>query len=540
METVAVTALTESGPLRRLGLVLLVGMAARALFIPLLGSRLPLDGLYVDERIYAAGLDGLSEAPFPRPPGMYAVMHVFRLFSMGPVAGRISGSMAGIVPAALIAVSLPGSWGLIAGLLCSLDPYLILAGAQLLPGVWAAALVAIALHLALRRGFGRHLGMMAAGLLYGCASLFRGELLLLVPLLPLARSMRWKPAVRMASGVAVIMAPVLLWNLSGGAPSVPAANGGLNAWLGTGSELVEVPPGVEFEELVAVPEAAGPLEASVRVTGSLDRYFWARAVASVRSDVPAWLTQLPGKALGAFALPGPGRNMDVAALMRGSGLIVMLPVALAGLALAIAGLWNWRCAADRGRVSPGGGWIGLFLLVQLLIALLFFPASRFRVSCIPGIWFLVGTGPFPSGGTTRERLRVGGVAVAILLVSLVLFPLSGWRGTRPGLNAILRAEYLINRPTPETAEVLAELEEAELAGFRGADLHNLRGIALARSGELEEALAEFERAVSMAPRSPTAWSNLAAALWESGRRDEARGALERASGLGGVPERVAE
>ncbi|MBN1434242.1 hypothetical protein JW921_05735 [Candidatus Fermentibacterales bacterium] len=510
--------------LRRLLPALCAGLAARLVFLPVIASMLPADGLYVDECAYAGGVQAAAAPPcFPRPPAMYLLMDCFEAVAGRHDGGRIAGSLASLVPALLVPLCAPGAVPVIASVMCALDPYLVLAGYQLLPGAWAAALVAAAILLSMR---GPRRGRdLLSGLLLGLATLFRGELVLLLPLLGLSVEWRWRRWLGGMAGAALVLVPVAVWNLSGGTLATPAANGGLNAWLGTDEELGSVPPGLEFEELVVVTD---PRAASGNA-GDIDAVFWERAVRAAGSQPLRLLGLLPRKLLSGFAFPGPGRNLDVPSAFRSSGLLVLLPLPLAALSLALAALLR------SSSLRRGASWLFCFLLLQAVVALVFFPAARYRVAVVPAVWFLVAmTCPRGDPRELRQILRPAAAIAGILVLASIAAPRLGWPGTRPGFNHILRAEYEINYGS-DPAEAMRQLDMAGSSGFAGADLHNLRGIALAIGGRPEEAVCQFRMALAIAPGSPTAWSNLASALFEVGDSVAGEGALARSRSLGPVP-----
>lgn len=481
-----------------LAAVILLGVAARLLFAFHLDEELPLEGLYVDERMYAQGLRTLSGNALERPPGMYLLADLLGA-EEDALSARIALSAVSLFPALLLLFMLPDrSWSMLVSVLVAVDPHLILFGLQILPAVPACILVTASLLL-LRRG-----RFCFSGLLLGLACLFRSEVALLVPLLPiwgLLAGHRASELLRTPAVALVVLLPVMALNMSSGAGPVLSTNAAENLWLGTSTDLVEVPPGLEFEELVAVRSGEGQ-----------QAFFLRRALSAVREKPLHWLGLGLTKALRSLTLPGPGRNLEVAYLLRGWwSWALLIPLAV----LLSLGYARIRPAGEAWRILSYS-----CLLAVPLIGFIFFPAARYRLAFLPGAWMLAAA-EFP-------RPREVPVAGAILLFILALSLAVKWPpATRNGTTQILRAEAQLEAGNPAAA--LETLREASRERrYRGADLANLSGIALMRMGRSEEGVAMFKRAIRQAPSSPTAWKNLAVALLRSGDRQAAAEAASEA------------
>lgn len=481
---------------RRLGpllLALLAGLAARAAVLAAMDGVLPADGLYVDERVYAAGLEGITHLPLQRPPAMYALYWLLSAFG-GPSGARVAMSLLSLLPALALAMVVPerGWWRWALPTAVAIQPDLLLFGTQLLPAV-PAAVTAMAAILALRRG-----RTAAAGGLMGLACLFRAELLLALPLLFLLPPRRFSARLRIAVPWVLPVAPVLLANLLFGAGPVVSANGAENLWLGSRSELMMTPPGVEFEELVQVSSEGG------------QRDFLGRAADSVLASPGRWLLLGVRKTATVAALPGPGRNLEVGYLIERLRMRPLLLPMLLVLSLGVLRLLRPPESGDDLALRRALG-VG-----ALLTAFLFLPAARYRLAVMPAVWL-----PAASPPGRRELPGWGAVCLGVAALSL-LSPAT----VRPGLTQIQRAERMVDEGRPE--EALVSLEAAEGRGYAGADIHNLAGVSLAMAGDPEAGLRSFRDAAGLAPRSPTVWKNTAVCLAGLRRWRQASLAAKRA------------
>lgn len=483
--------------------LLAAALLLRILVLLALDGILPLQGLYVDEVTFfgdpfVQGIEGFS-----RPPGMFLAATL--LGAAGSVAAaRVLMSVLSLVPALvlLLAFGARDRWARTLSAAMAFSPFLILFGTQLMPAVPAAVLVSLSLLAAVRE---KHL---LSGFLAGTAILFRAELALVpLVLLPLSTGERFRRWRSFAVGSAAAVLPVVILNLLSGAGPVIAANGGENLWIGTDWGMISTPPGTEFEELVSVGDSPG----------SGDSVFLRRAMDSIASDPVRWAGMGISKAAAFFTLPGPGRNFETGWIMRKTLLLALLPLTLAAMSLGIG------CSAAGGN---DGYWRRVSLSVVIagvLAAFVFFPSARFRTAVMPAFWFLAAG----CGGCIRRRL-IGGIVPAVLIAALSLA--HSYPGTeRTGLTAVLAAQHEL--ATGDLEASFDRLEDAFSRGFRGADLHNIRGALLSLSGDRRGGLDEFLRALEAAPESPTIWKNLAVSLWSNGLYRESVDAARRAVDL---------
>jgi tetratricopeptide (TPR) repeat protein len=474
-------------PAETVAACLALGIAARILAWGAFDDILPLSGLYVDEVVYGSGRIFTEEGAFDRPPGQFILSGALLPLGIG-WARRVTSAIS-LFPAVLLAATARGRWARAAAAALSIEPSLVLAGLQLLPEAAAAALVSVSL-VCFARG-----SAAGSGLAAGAASLFRPDLALVALALPIAGAGR-KAAVFSISAILAII-PVTVVNLASGAGPVIAANGAENLWLGSSLELIRVPPGMEFEQLVSMDG------------GGTGDQFLSRWAAAVREDPAGAAVFALRKAAACLELPGPGRNIDTGEVYSRTGLLWLTPLTGAALCLALARILGNRRVL---RVPEAAGTICL-----LVSAAVFFPSERYRAAFLPFVFFLAAAAP-PS---RKELVRSAGVAAAVLLCSF--FPI---RATRPGLDLLIRAGAELD--SGSAVEALEDLRGASMAGFEGADLHNLRGIALAGTGNTAAALAEFESGLAIAPGAPTLWRNYAVALFSAGRQPDARQAARRA------------
>lgn len=430
--------------------------------------------LHVDEITYVTG----DSPPYERPPGTYLLAGL----PLKTTVLRLIFSAISMIPALALFLFLKKSRSnaILAGVL-AIEPTLAFSGLQILPAAPAAAFLALALTAGRNRP-------LLLGWLIGCAALFRGEVLLFLPV-----SIFFIHPVRKylttAGGVMIAVLPVLVINLVSGGSFALGENGPLNLWLGSSWELLETPPGIEFEELMG------------------DSSFADNALRSINDDFPGWLGRGAVKTAAFLSVPGPGRNIEAPDLLGSTVLKYLLPLTFLIIALGISG---------SGRDSATA-----LILTGLAAAFLFFPSIRHRAVFLPALVISI----------SHFRWKIAApAALAIVIFSLFLhYP----AGVRPGLTHLQSAQNQLESGNCDAA--LVSLKRAEDEGFEGADIHSIRGACIASSGgDFREAAREFGRALEMAPKSPTAWKNMAALLWNSGYRDDAIYAANMAVSLNPV------
>ncbi len=450
--------------------LLVLGIAMRFAAIKQLDWFLGL-GLHVDEITYVEG----GFPPFERPPGTYFIAGISE--STGVL--RVIFSTLSLVPAVALFYFRKKNTvnALVAGAV-AVEPTLAFSGLQVLPAAPAAALLAIALVSAKKNP-------LLAGWFIGCAALFRGEVLLFLPVsVPFLRPFR--KYLIIAGGILAAVVPVSALNLASGGGFAPGGNGALNMWVGSSWELLETPPGQEFEQLMG------------------DTSFTDNAVSAVTGDFTGWAVRGFQKIGAFFQIPGPGRNIEVPRLILGTLLKFLLPVTLVFLALGTSGFRKNTATA--------------MIVTGIAAAFLFFPSVRYRAIFFPA--FAVSVPCF------RKKTAL---TLALFIIAVSLF--YNYPGSvRPGLTEVQVAEKQLGNGSCEMA--LENLRKAEEAGYTGADIHSVRGACIASSGgQFHDAVAEFALALEIAPESPTAWKNMAAILWNFGYMEGAIEAAEKAVSL---------
>jgi len=486
-----------------LAVVLAAGSVLRFIAASELDGILRVDGLYVDEVEYSRGLDALMNPPFERPPGMYVLAWVTGL-PANVIQARFLFSLLSMVPAACILIAFGNRrWGMACAAAAALEPLTAFFGLQLLPAIPAAALLSLALLAAAKKR------ILFACFLAGISLLFRGEIIILLPvllLISIGLRERFRRYLCYSSMLLLPVLPVVLLNLSSGAGAVISTNGAENLWLGTDWELIGTPPGVEFEALMRLdtPEM------------SSDQHFGSMARERIVSSPMGWIWMGARKAIAAFTFPGPGRNLEVGELIRRTGLVYLIPLSVLFFSLSHARFTPQRRRNFVNRLSMA------MICTIAVAAFLFLPAARYRTALFPAVFFLAAS----SKPSRNELFRGFYIAALITLVS-VLIPFPG--SPRKGLTEVQSAQEWLDRNRPDRA--LEEIRAAAERGYEGADMHNVAGAALSGLGRESEGLREFLEALATVPDSPTLWRNTAVSLWNLGRYTEGFEAAQKAVSL---------
>ena len=425
--------------------------------------------LHVDEITYSQG----DTPPFERPPGTYLLASL----SDDPRKLRTLFSAISLVPAAAFYIFRKKNIGnsVIAGVL-ALEPTLAFSGLQVLPSAPAAAFLALSLcsEKPVLRGW-----------LTGCAALFRGELLIILPvsLFFVRPAGNW---LKSSAGFASAVLPLMFLNFLSGGPFATGENGPLNLWLGTSWDLLSTPPGIEYEELVGGNE------------------FTEKACEAIKASPGKWILMGFTKTAAFLSVPGPGRNLETPELLKSTIFVFLLPITGFLIALALTG---WK-----------QDYSSALLLSGILAAFIFFPSVRHRAVYLPAVVLMASR--------LRWKQAVPALAAVVFFSFFIRYP----GGVRPGLTELQHSQNLLEQGSFTAAMEYIEL--AEERGYEGADLHNIRGACIASSGgEFRGAAREFSRALELAPGSPTAWKNIAVLLWNNGYREEALYAAEKAVSL---------
>lgn len=458
---------------------------------------LPLKGLYVDEMTYSTSPFPPGSRVFGKPPAMFALTHLFKA-GENPACLRLFIALLSLLPAGMLLLAFKdirkNLWLLICVTGLLIEPFNSFFGLQIVPAIPAALFLMGSLMVQ-----SRFKSTLFSGILAGIAVLFRGEIILVLPfllLLTVFRSVYRRKALVWCGGVVLIITPVIVFNAVGGGGAVIASNGAENLWLGTDWNLLSIPPGVEFEELISVSSESGH-----------DAEFLERARESISAQPFGWLLMGLHKIGAFFSIPGPGRNMETGWLLQIAGLSILLPATLFWLAIGLIRSF------DRKNDTFAGTLASAIVFAGISAAFIFFPSTRSRTAFLPAFFFL---GALYPPDVKELRFIFPAVAIIILLSVFHNYPAE----VRPGLTYVLSAEQALKTGNFDTC--LDRLALAEDRGFEGADVHNIRGAVLSERGELYTGMLEFELALEIAEHSPTVWRNYSVSLWNLRLYPEAR------------------
>jgi len=486
-----------------LAVILAAGSALRFIAAVELDGILQLDGLYVDEVEYSRGLDALMNPPFERPPGMYVLAWLTGL-PANVTQARFLFSLLSMVPAVCIFIAFGNrKWGMACAAAAALEPLTAFFGLQLLPAIPAAAILSLALLAAVRKR------ILFACFLAGVSMLFRGEIIILMPVLlimSIGLRERFRRILGYSSMLLLPVLPVVLLNIVSGAGAVVSTHGAETLWLGTDWELIGTPPGVEFEALMRLD--------TPQMTS--DQHFGSMAMEKIVSSPMEWIWMGTRKAIAAFTFPGPGRNLEVPELVRRTGLLFLIPLSVLIFSLSLARISPQRMQNFSNRLSMA------MICTVAIAAFLFVPAARYRTALFPAVFFLAA-----SSNPSRNELIRGFYIAALITLASVLIPFPG--SPRKGLTEVQSAQEWLDRDRPDRA--LEEIRVAAERGYEGADMHNIAGAALSGVGRESEGLREFLEALATVPDSPTLWRNTAVSLWNLGRYAEGLEAAQKAVSL---------
>lgn len=429
------------------------------------------DTLHVDEITYVTG----DSPPFERPPATYLLAQTLEK----PIHLRILFSIISLLPAILFFTLREKNTknSIIAGLL-AVEPTLLFSGLQILPEAPAAALLTAALLTINKKSY-------LSAWLIGTAALFRGELLLFIPV-SFFFIKPFKKYLTTTIFILIPLLPVFIINLTSGGDFALAQNGSMNIWLGSNWSLLETPPGLEFEQLMKETD------------------FRDLAKKEILKDIPGWLGRGAIKTAAFLSLPGPGRNIEAPRLINETVLKLFLPITLLFLALGLSSIRKNTQSA--------------LIVTALISAFVFFPSIRHRAVFIPTLALLA---------TNYRKKTAAIIALVIILTSLFLnYPAR----VRTGLTEVQLAQNELQNNNFH--EAINYLNKAEQLGYRGADLHSIRGATITSSGgDFQAAAREFATTLELVPNSPSAWKNMAVLLYNYGHYEDASYAAEKAINL---------
>jgi tetratricopeptide (TPR) repeat protein len=378
----------------------------------------------------------------------------------------------------------------------------------------------------------RLLPSLGAGLLWGLALLARPSAFLWG--VPLGLWLLWpRPGKRFLSGVGrtavflaaafVVVLPVTLRNHRAEGVWVPISyNGGINFYIGNNprfEETLAIRPGLEWEELEALPKQRGPIANSAQYS----RAYYRESFSFLREKPASFLENWGKKLLQAFSAYRIDRNLDFESYARDSLWLRFSPIRFATIGpLAVCGLvLAWR---RRRRPLP----VCLYFAGTLAGLVLFFVTERYRVAALPALAFFAAVGLEELlRSLSTKRLRALLWPGVLLLGSLLLVV-----GDPGGVRHL---DYA--RPDYDRAQALARkgrLPEAKEAYRRACarapespDVHFRLADVLERMGEVDEALIEYELAARAAPGSYKPHRNRALLFSQRGKDEQAERALDR-------------
>lgn len=384
--------------------------------------------------------------------------------------------------------------------------------------------------------------MAGSGVLLGLATLGRGSVLLLAPLL-------WSATRRSGSSYkrallpvvwALVLLPVVWRNASLGGGPVLTTNAGVNFHAGNSpgaNGRFKQPPGVRFfvdatASQQALPSAVASRPLTVEaVAGSVDaassRLWFARSWDWIRHE-PLAFTVLILRKVGLTLQAHDIAQIESLDFHRRRLVPLRWFFVDLGwiLPLAALGAWvAWRNRNREARFTLG------FAITLLLPCVIFFVTGRYRLSALPFLTLLAGYGVASWWDWWRSRRRAQcGVALALVLVVAAL--------TRVGAKATPSAPGWENAQMAERLYTLGDLDgtiayQKEAARWLPNRLEVQMNLALYWSernhaGDAEKAIQLLEALTRRWPENALVHFNLGTVYQAHGRTDAARGAYARA------------
>lgn len=455
--------------------------------------------------------EGFDPGPFWQPP-LYPLV-LGGLYGLGGHSlwwPRLLQALLGAFTAALacgVARRLSGrdavGWG--AGLLVALHGPLVFYDGELLATSLGTFLGTAALWLAVREA-PRPRTALLCGACIGLGALAVAPLLLLV--VPLAWALgRGRPlraVLCVTACAAVVLCATATNRVRSGEWVLISANGGINLWLGNNADVdgaMAIRPGAAWETLVNEPSRHG-----FHSPAEQDAWFRRKTVHWCRSQPLACGGNLLWKArllLVGRELP---RNEDLYTVRSQSPVLWALTARPGGVALPYALLWplaaagavvlwrQWRAKEDvRAALTVAGA-----ALMLAAPSVLFFVSGRYRAPLAPALCVLAALGLHALASRATSRVVPGGVALAVLAVSV-------WP-VRLAVDAVdFEAElhYAVGGRHARLGDDAAAVEAWRHAVARKPDSleagYNL-GLALERLGRTGEALQAYQALLRWYPR----------------------------------------
>ncbi len=397
------------------------------------------------------------------------------------------------------------------------------------------ALIALFMSFAERRTPGL---AFASGLLLGFGTLAQGNLLLILPLLLLwIVYLQRGRKLFISAGLLVVgfllpLLPVTWRNWDrGGDRVLVSSHGGVNFYMGNNEKAAGM---FSFpEDVVLTPEninvhaskqiAENVLGRSLKPS-EVSSYWFGRGLAWIGDHPGDWFKLLGKKAflfLNAYEIPD---NADLYFHSEGNRALRWLPFTFGLIGpLGLAGLI--ALAAKR-----KGGVIGLFLLAQIMSALIFYTHSRYRIPfavvLIPVAAF--GLVTIVQGFRRWKVVHKAGIVVALGLLFLLINidPVRGGGGRARAFSLTHLANGLAEMGELSEAEKTYQ-EALQLLPDHGSALY---GLGLLRHGQerFPDAVEMYRRAIRAVPAFAEAHLNLGVSLRALNQDHEAEGEFREA------------
>jgi len=475
--------------------------------------------------------EGMEPRPFYRAPAYYYLLGaLYRVFGPSVAAARLAGCLLGAATCYLIArlgIALAG-WrvGVLAGLVAAVYWPFIYFDAELLSTGLELFLDVALLLLLLRAGRGGSLPLfLLSGLVWGLSAITRPNILAFAPAI-VAWFWITGPAGRRAAhtlratalvcvGAALIVLPVTARNrVVGGEAILISSNGGITFYHAnnpSANGVAAVVPGARpglvgaLADMRQIPER----ELGRALTdGELSDYWYAKALAWIRSDPAAW-----GKLLllklwlfwSPFEIPNNqpiwpcARQAWVSALFW-IGFPVVAPLALGGMLLVRRQWRTWFLPAA-------------FLVIYTATVVAFLVPARYRLPVVPVLILFASAGVLQVAQAVRARgfrTIAGYVAIGGAVALVQATSLGGLERFRVTTEAKWQRNLGVYYATPPPAGPSDWARAAE--HFRESlqldpDHPQSRlglGHALVQLSEFDQAAKEYSLAVRQHPRNAEA------------------------------------
>ena len=404
----------------------------------------------------------------------------------------------------------------------------------------SAALYLLAIGLQAAPGRDQHLRLLAAGIVFGVQTLNRPNILIaaavVIVVLAIGRR-RVRPAVWVAAGIAVALAPVAIRNVVvTGEWTLVSSHGGLNFYIGNNPNATGfyalvpgVTPNIEGQERDVRGVASQALGRSVTAAEASDYFFGLGR---------SWIASNPGQALSLFlkkmgyvfssahtplphSYPFYARDMRTALRFLPVGPWLLIPLGLAGLVIGVR--------SPRSRTFTA--W-AVFVPAYAAAVAVFFVAERYRLPVLVALCVCSGaTVDYAARAllTRRTSTLVIPAAGVVILFAAVNWPLHLDDGR--WMEGLRLTQALAIHHRYDEAERWSERLDAANPPRPGAAHHGL-GEQLLQMDEPARALPSLQAAVQADPQNARAEYEEGQALLKIGRTAEAIPHLQHGFGAG--------